>query len=93
MYLQPKTKTFLEVMFFTAFQSIDKQCKSEDAREKLMVVFSKTKDIPQLTTGLLYFIPKTLMSSNLSNTPKAKRALKRNCRLAVDALGILDTVS
>ena len=83
MYLQPKTKTFLEVMLVTAFQSIDKQCKSEDAREKLMVdVFSKTKDIPQLTTGLQYFIPKTLMSSNLSNTPKAKKSLKRNAENA-----------
>jgi hypothetical protein len=81
-------------MFYTAFQSVDKQCKSEDAREKLMVnVLSKAKDIPQLTIGLRYFIPKTLTSSSLSTTPKARKALKRNCRLAVDTLGILDTVS
>lgn len=65
--------------------------KSDTMREKLIVdIFAKAKDIPQLGTGLRYFIPSTVKPSTLATSTEAKKALKRNCRLAVDTLGILE---
>jgi nucleolar MIF4G domain-containing protein 1 len=90
MYTQPKTKTLLEMLFVSLFQNVDKRSKSSADHEKRIVeIFSKVKDVPQMVTGLRYLIPTTIKRSGLVTDEVEKKALKKNCRLAMDTLAIL----
>jgi nucleolar MIF4G domain-containing protein 1 len=90
MYVQPKTKTLLEMLFVSLFQCVDKRSKSSSEHEQRVVeIFSKAKEVPQMVTGLRYVIPTTIKQSSLVTDPTEKKALRKNCRLAMDTLAIL----
>ncbi|KAI1921730.1 suppressor of glycerol defect [Ophidiomyces ophidiicola] len=100
LYLQPKTKTFVELLLITAMQQTQKKASrrqqrtgsvgENNANEKALVnMFSKTQDTPQVKPGLIYFIRKVVAKSDVITLEGDKVALKRGCRLALDTLKMI----
>jgi hypothetical protein len=72
----------------TLLQTINKRSKGEDSASAINDVFSKAKDSPEMVPGMQYFL-KELKSSSLASAAERK-ALKRDCRVAMQAVALLD---
>ncbi|EPS26782.1 hypothetical protein PDE_01721 [Penicillium oxalicum 114-2] len=96
-YLQPKTKTFVELLIISVIQQSQKQKKSSkkkqaksdstDTRdeETLMQIFLRVQETPQAAKGLIYFIRKVVAKTDLV-TEKEEKLVRWGCNVAVDAL-------
>ncbi|OOQ85011.1 nuclear protein [Penicillium brasilianum] len=93
-YLQPKTKTFVELLIISIIQQSQKTKKkkkskstSDDAKdeESLMQIFLRVQDAPQAAKGLIYFIRKVVAKTDLV-TEKEQKLVRWGCNVAVDAL-------
>jgi hypothetical protein len=89
--LQDQTKTFLEVLLFTVFQTVNKRHGSSvDDGEIITDIFGKAKDEQQLAVGLRYFLSDVVRSTSLVTSSSAKRDLQRGIKVAISALTNLD---
>jgi nucleolar MIF4G domain-containing protein 1 len=96
-YLQPKTKTFVEVLIITIIQqsqkSKKKKKKSKDSKteepekneEALMQIFLRVKETPQIGKGLIYFVRKVVAKSDIV-ADEDQKLVRWGCNVAVDAL-------
>ncbi|KAJ5965631.1 hypothetical protein N7481_012345 [Penicillium waksmanii] len=98
-YLQPKTKTFVEVLLISVIQQSQKTNKAnkkkkanKDASEEstrdeesLMQIFLRVQDTPHIAKGLIFFIRKVVAKSDLV-TEKEEKLIRWGCNVAVDAL-------
>lgn len=92
-YLQPKTKTFLEVLIITIMQQSQKskkkskKSKVEEPRneEALMQIFLRVKETPQIAKGLIYFVRKVVAKSDIVSDDDQK-LVRWGCNVAADAL-------
>ncbi|KAA8647179.1 MIF4G domain-containing protein [Aspergillus tanneri] len=72
-YLQPKTHTFTELLLITVIQQSQRRKKSKDTgkesemkdEEKLMEIFIRTRDTPQMVKGLMYFLRKVVSKTDI----------------------------
>ena len=85
-YLQSKTKTFLEVMIITIFLQSQKQLKSGRDEEAVVNIFTKVKDLPQLTRGLQYLLKKVVGKTDIAGGKEEKATVKWACKVAGDTL-------
>ncbi|KAF2426236.1 glycerol defect protein 1 suppressor [Tothia fuscella] len=89
-YLQPKTKSFLEVLLLTALKTIKARKSGENSSEAAIVgLFSKAKDAPQVIAGLQYFLAKEVSIADFATTSSERKTLKSAVRVATDTLAIL----
>lgn len=94
-YLQPNTKTFVELLLISVIQQSQKQKskkKKKDAEAKdekaLMEIFLRTRDTPHIVKGLIYFVKKVVAKTDI--VPEKEIGLVRwGCRVAVDALKVV----
>lgn len=97
-YLQPKTKTFVELFIISIIQQSQKTKKaqkkkksskssSDDAKdeESLMQIFLRVQEAPQAAKGLIYFIRKVVAKTDLV-AEKELKLVRWGCNVAVDAL-------
>jgi nucleolar MIF4G domain-containing protein 1 len=95
-YLQPKTKTFVELLIISVIQQSQKAKKgskkknkstSDDTKdeESLMQIFLRVQEAPQAAKGLIYFIRKVVAKTDLV-TEKEQKLVRWGCNVAVDAL-------
>ncbi|KAF7717007.1 Uncharacterized protein PECH_003178 [Penicillium ucsense] len=96
-YLQPKTKTFVELLIISVIQQSQKQKKSSKRKqiksesdgardeEALMQTFLRVQETPQAAKGLIYFIRKVVAKTDLV-TEKEQKLVRWGCNVAVDAL-------
>lgn len=94
-YLQPNTKTFLEVIMVTIFLQSQKRSTTARDEELVLSIFTKVKDSPQLIRGLLYFLKKVVGKTDIAGGKEEKATVKWACKVAGDALEALvaiDTV-
>lgn len=97
-YLQPKTKTFVELLIISIIQQSQKikkgkkkaktsKSSSDDAKdeESLMQIFLRVQEAPQVAKGLIYFIRKVVAKTDLV-TEKELKLVRWGCNVAVDAL-------
>ncbi|KAL1958534.1 hypothetical protein VTO42DRAFT_4398 [Malbranchea cinnamomea] len=100
LYLQPKTRTFVELLLITAIlqtqQKPRRQQKHSDQNENsefdekpLVDVFMRIRDTPQVVTGLIYFIRKVVAKSDIVSSKKEKKTLRWGCRVALDTLKVV----
>ncbi|KAF7587713.1 suppressor of glycerol defect [Aspergillus hancockii] len=95
-YLQPKSKTFVELLLITVIQQSQKrkrtksQKKSEDEKDEkpLMEIFLRTRETPQIVKGLIYFLRKVVAKSDIV-TAKEQKIVKWGCAVAVDTLKVV----
>ncbi|KAJ4375054.1 hypothetical protein N0V83_002134 [Neocucurbitaria cava] len=66
-YLQPKTKTFVEVLLVTTILESLKASKSKDKRDERAVreIFVEVDQAPEMIAGLQYFLKKTVGKSDI----------------------------
>jgi nucleolar MIF4G domain-containing protein 1 len=88
-HLQPKTKTFLEVMMITIFLQSQKQSKSGRDEEVVVSIFTKVKDSPQLISGLQYLLKKVVGKTDIAGGKEEKASVKWACKVAADTLEAL----
>ncbi|KAJ5692419.1 hypothetical protein N7462_001842 [Penicillium macrosclerotiorum] len=97
-YLQPQTKTFVELLIISIIQQSQKTKRAlkkkksnktgtEDLKdeESLMQIFLRVQDTPHIAKGLIYFIRKVVVKSDIV-TEKEQKLVRWGCNVAVDAL-------
>lgn len=94
-YLQPKTKSFLELLIISIIQQSQKtkkakkkQKSSESGKdeESLMQIFLRVQETPQIAKGLIFFIRKVVAKTDILESEKDQKLVKWGCNVAVDAL-------
>ncbi|EFE37996.1 hypothetical protein TRV_07329 [Trichophyton verrucosum HKI 0517] len=98
-YLQPKTKTFVEILLITVMtqsqQKSHKKHKNKDNADDgydekaLVTIFMKTSETPQVVAGLRYFIRKVVTKSDVVTSKRDKKLVKWACKTALDTLSIV----
>ncbi|KAL2849482.1 hypothetical protein BJY01DRAFT_143851 [Aspergillus pseudoustus] len=105
-YLQPKTKTFLELLLISIIQQSQKQKKnpkkskkskdksdvgeSEFDEKPLVEIFMRTQDTPQIVKGCIFFLRKVVARTDIVASEKEARMVKWGVRVAVDALKVVE---
>lgn len=94
-YLQPKTQTFVEVLFISMFLHPQKQPAKGDDKTAIANLIGRVQDTPSMMTGLQYFIQKVVKKTDIAGGKDEKLRVKQACRIAIDTLRALaarDTV-
>jgi nucleolar MIF4G domain-containing protein 1 len=87
LYLQQKTRTFLELLLITAILQTQKTATRDE--KKLADVFMRTRDTPQVVSGLIFFLRKVVSKSDIVSSKREKETLKWGCRVALDSLRVV----
>jgi nucleolar MIF4G domain-containing protein 1 len=93
-YLQPKTKTFIEVLLVTVLLQSQKGAKEEND-QAIITLIGKVKDTPSLITGLQYFLRKVVSKTDIAGGKDEKATVKWACKVgrqALEAMAAMDTV-
>jgi nucleolar MIF4G domain-containing protein 1 len=88
-YLQPKTKTFVEVLFITIFLHSQRQAEDKRDEQAVVNIVLKAKDAPQLVRGLLYFVKKVVSKTDIAGGKAEKATVKWASKLSADILAAL----
>lgn len=88
-YLQPKTQTFVELLFITVI--LHSQQGNEGKREEgpIMEVFLPLKGIPNLVRGLRYFLKKVVSKTDVAGNRRDGETVRWGCKVAGDGLKVL----
>jgi nucleolar MIF4G domain-containing protein 1 len=79
LYLQKKTRDFVEVMLVNVLL----ECQgNERAEETIAKVFGGVEAAPDLARGLQYFLKKVVRKSDLAGGKKNTKLLKEGCKMA-----------
>ena len=93
-YMQPKTRTFSEVLLTTIFLQAHKKAatKGDKAASKIAFeqivkeAFVQAGSRPEMVASLRYFIETTIANAELANGKTERKAVKNGCEHAVQAL-------
>ncbi|KFY27716.1 hypothetical protein V493_03348 [Pseudogymnoascus sp. VKM F-4281 (FW-2241)] len=88
-YLQPKTQTFVEVLFISMFLQPQKQPAKVDDKIAIANLIGRVQDIPSMMTGLQYFIQKVVKKTDIAGGKDEKLRVKQACKVAIDTLRAL----
>ncbi|RAL10299.1 MIF4G domain-containing protein, partial [Aspergillus homomorphus CBS 101889] len=104
-YLQPKSKTFVELLLISVIQQSQqkkkkdkkrgskksKEVEEDSARDEsaLMEIFLRTKETPQIAKGLIFFLRKVVAKTDIVPSAKDLKLVKWGCTVAVDALKVV----
>ncbi|KAJ5154386.1 MIF4-like type 1/2/3 [Penicillium coprophilum] len=95
-YLQPKTKTFVEVLIISIIQQSQKSKKKKKSKSStpdepeqnegpLMQIFLRTKETPHIAKGLIYFVRKVVAKTDIVSDEELK-LVRWGCNVAAAAL-------
>ncbi len=90
-YLQPKTNTFVEVLFIAMFLQSQKAAGSERDETAVVNLMLRVKDAPQMAAGLQYFIKKVVSKTDIAGGKAEKATVKWACKVAISTLQALAT--
>jgi nucleolar MIF4G domain-containing protein 1 len=85
-YLQPKTKTFIEVLFITLLLQSQKQAGAGRDEQAVVNIFLKLKDAPELIRGVQYFLKKVVSKSDITGGKEQQATVKWACKVAAGVL-------
>ncbi|KAL2358413.1 hypothetical protein BJ546DRAFT_1023096 [Cryomyces antarcticus] len=83
-YLQPKTKTFMEVLFVTVILQTQKQSTGGRSERALLDVVMNVKDAPAMARGLQYFLKKVVSKADVAGSKAERETVRWGCRVATD---------
>jgi nucleolar MIF4G domain-containing protein 1 len=84
-YLQPKTKTFVEVLLVTTILESQKGSKDKRNNKALLEVFVEVDQAPEMIAGLQYFMKKVVAKSEIVDE-REKDTLSWGCKAVMDML-------
>ena len=93
-YMQPKTRTFSEVLLTTIFLQAHKKAAAKGDKSATKIAFEQiVKEAfvqagsrPEMVASLRYFIETTIANAELANGKTERKAVKNGCEHAVQAL-------
>jgi nucleolar MIF4G domain-containing protein 1 len=91
-YLQPKTKTFVEVLFITIILQSQRQSEANRDEKAVVNTFLKIKDVPELIRGVQYFLKKVVSKTDIAGGKEQKATVKWACKVAAGVLEALVAV-
>ncbi|KAI9830246.1 MAG: hypothetical protein M1819_005773 [Sarea resinae] len=86
-YLQPKTRTFVELLLITAILYTQQKVEGQRDERRLMEVFGRVDETPQLANGLQYFLRKVVSKTDVAGSKADKETVRWGCKVAGEALG------
>jgi nucleolar MIF4G domain-containing protein 1 len=84
-YLQPKTKTFVEVLLVTTILESQKGSKDKRNNKALLEVFVEVDQAPEMIAGLQYFMKKVVAKTDIVEKGE-KETLSWGCQAVMDML-------
>jgi len=104
-YLQPKAKTFVELLIISIIQDSQKSKKTKKSKSKskkedddegrdekaIMDIFMRVQETPHIVKGLIYFIRKVVAKTDIVPSEKELKVVKWGCRVALDALKVVSS--
>jgi nucleolar MIF4G domain-containing protein 1 len=84
-YLQPKTKTFVEVLLVTTILESQKGSKGKRNNKALLEVFVEVDQAPEMIAGLQYFLKKAVAKTEIVDEGE-KETLSWGCKAVMDML-------
>lgn len=85
-YLQPKTRTFIEVLLVTTILETQRGSKNQQNDNKaLLEVFIEVDQAPEMIAGLQYFMKKTVAKTDIVEK-REKEIVKWGCQAVMDML-------
>lgn len=97
-YLQSKTKSFLEILLSTAFRELSKRSRNEGADQStfdsaIASMLNRAKDVPQVITGLHYFLSKEANMSDIASSSSERKVLKSASKTSIVVLSKLSSAT
>ncbi|KAL5120964.1 hypothetical protein ACEQ8H_001152 [Pleosporales sp. CAS-2024a] len=84
-YLQPKTRTFVEVLLVTSILETQKGSKDKRNNKALLEVFVEVDQAPEMIAGLQYFMKKTVAKTEIVEKGE-KETVAWGCKAVMDML-------
>jgi nucleolar MIF4G domain-containing protein 1 len=84
-YLQPKTKTFVEILLVTTILESQKGSKDKRNNKALLEVFVEVDQAPEMIAGLQYFMKKAVAKTEIVDEGE-KETLLWGCKAVMDML-------
>jgi nucleolar MIF4G domain-containing protein 1 len=84
-YLQPKTKTFVEVLLVTTILDSQKGSKDKRDNKALLEIFVEVDQAPEMIAGLQYFLKKAVLKTDIVEKADRKTVLW-GCNAVMDML-------
>lgn len=84
-YLQPKTKTFVEIMLVTAILETQKGAKGERKETALLQPFVEVDQAPEMVAGLQFFLKKVVSKTDIVEKSE-KETVKWACKAVINVL-------
>lgn len=90
-YLQSRTRTFVEILLITTI--VHSQQGSDKSRNEkvLLDIFLTPKEIPEMASGLRYFLKKVVSKTDVAGSKVDEAIVKWGCKIAGDALSVITT--
>ncbi|KAF2195475.1 hypothetical protein K469DRAFT_616151 [Zopfia rhizophila CBS 207.26] len=85
-YLQPKTKTLVEIILVTAILQSQKGVKEGRDEKKLLNIFVQADTAPQMVAGLQYFLRKVVSKTDITANKGEKDFVKWACKPILETL-------
>lgn len=99
-HLQPKTQMMIEILLVTAILTSQKGANGSEktvaARQKegrLLRLFTRPKEMPELAQGMQYFLKKVVRKTDLVANKEERDDVRLGCKVADSALTRLLTMS
>ncbi|KAJ4383352.1 hypothetical protein N0V86_001399 [Didymella sp. IMI 355093] len=84
-YLQPKTKTFVEIVLVTAILETQKGAKDEKKETSLLQTFVEVDQAPEMVAGLQFFLKKVVSKTDIVEKSE-KETIKWGCKAVINVL-------
>ncbi|KAF3010829.1 suppressor of glycerol defect [Curvularia kusanoi] len=84
-YLQPKTKTFVEIMLVTAILETQKGAKGDKKETALLQTFVEVDQAPEMVAGLQFFLKKVVSKTDIVDKSE-KETVKWGCKAVIGVI-------
>ena len=81
----------MEILFFTTILHSQQNSYKVRNEKILLDIFLKPKEIPQMASGLRYFLKKVVSKTDLAGSEADQAVVKWCCKVAYDALSVMAT--
>jgi len=90
-YLQPKTKTFVEILLITVILQSQKRSSGSRDEKSLLNIFRMVEEAPQMARGLQYFIKKVVSKADIAGGKSERDTVRWASSKVVESLTNLAT--
>lgn len=90
-YLQPKTKTFVEILLITVILQSQKRSSGSRDEKSLLNIFRIVGEAPQMARGLQYFIKKVVRKADIAGSKSERDTIRWASSKVVESLTNLAT--